>query len=80
MSRLLSRIYSLPGSTDEAAVQLIGPLRELPQHNCMFRADDEEIHAQDELGAGVKRGILEAVRAFIEHGISVHELDMPCGD
>jgi hypothetical protein len=60
--------------------RLVGPLGERPLHICMFRADDwEEVDKADGFGTGVKRGILDAVKAFIERGSLPQEIMVPYG-
>jgi hypothetical protein len=60
--------------------RLVGPLGERPLHICMFRADDwEEVDGEDGYGSGVKQGILDAVKAFIERGRFPQEIVVPYG-
>jgi hypothetical protein len=74
-------LYAVPedgsaASSAKTRVRLIGPLGERPLHICMFRADEwKGRDAVDGLGAGVSRGVLDAVTSFIEHGRWPREID-----
>ena len=74
-------LYAVPAATTTLGVGrvlLIGPLGERPLHICVFRADEWEEAGLTE-GLGVKQGILEAVKAFIDHGGRHGELDVQYG-